>query len=95
VGALQVPRIQRNTRVSLLPQSFLHPNQAAELEACALALTIEFLEKKRRERKETTLAFEYNCPVDPDTMQAAPLGPVAWCRRRIASATKQLRNLKL
>lgn len=92
-GALQVPRIQRNSRVSSLPQAFLHPSQASELEACALALTIEFVEEQRRQKK-TSLTFEYNSPVEPAAMQAVPLGPVAWCRRRLSSAAKQLKNLK-
>jgi hypothetical protein len=94
VGALQVPAIQRTSRVSSLPQSFLHPSQASELEACALALTMEFLEEQRRKKEETSLAFEYNSPADPHAMEVAPFGPVSWCRRRLSTAAKQLKNLK-
>ncbi|CAB9502329.1 expressed unknown protein [Seminavis robusta] len=80
-SALQVPKIQQNTRVSSMPRCFLHPDQAAELEQCALDLTKAFVEEQRK--KGSTMAFEYNSPVDPDTMQRTLPSPVAWCRRRL------------
>ena len=73
-------------------QCFLHPDQAADLEACAYNLTKEFLEEERVKREADAL---YGSAVDPDTMTSTGLGPVAWCRRRLwPFANPKTQNLR-
>lgn len=66
---------------------FLHPDQAADLEACAYDLMKEALEESRLQTSSSSGQVgmaEAGQAVNPDTMEASShLGPVAWCRRRL------------
>ena len=95
----QQQQAQRHARLQTLSSSsddvrrFLHPDQAADLEACAYDLMKEALEVSRPPRTFQVLA-EAGEMVDPNTMEAttsssssssssSSMGPVAWCRRRL------------
>jgi len=68
----------------------LHPNQAADLEACAYDLMKEALQQEQiggsirsRSNSSSSISVHEGMVVDPNTMQQVRSGPVAWCRRRL------------
>ena len=78
----------QQSRASGTVRRFLHPDQAADLEACAYDLMKEALEESRLQTSSSgSLQIgmaEAGQSVNPNTMEASSIpGPVAWCRRRL------------
>lgn len=87
----------RSTAASLL---FLHPKQAAELEACAYECycleSSKVASDRRRQDRRTTTAIMTQPPPPSVRHQrrshTAKTGPVAWCRRVISGSTTHRRR---
>lgn len=78
-GFVSLPSIV--TSPAFIPTSLnLHPDQAADLEACAYELMKEAAQKAREH--DTTASLQ-----TPGTAVGTYQGPIAWCRRILQKST--------